>query len=333
MDLTTTYLGLKLSSPIVPSSSPLWRDLDAIKQAEDAGAGAIVLHSIFEEQIRMEQFELEHHLTANTESFSEAESFFPSSAEYFLGPEEYLNHIRKAKAAVRIPVIASLNGSTLGGWTEFAQKMEQAGADAIELNIYHIPTDRNVSGGEIEDQYFQIVKAVKSVLHIPVSVKLSPYFSNLANFAKHLESFNVNGLVLFNRFYQPNINIETLEVLPEVLLSTPQALRLPMRWIAILYGRIKADLAATSGVGGAEDVVKMIMAGANVTMLCSALLKNGIGHIKTVLKDLKEWMEKHDYPSIGKMIGIMSQVKCENPSEYERAQYIRTLQSYKSKKL
>jgi dihydroorotate dehydrogenase (fumarate) len=268
MDLTTRYLGMNLRTPMVPSASPLSDDIDNIKRMEDAGAAAVVIHSLFEEQLTREQESLQYHLQRGSESFAEALTYFPEPEEFPVGPDGYLNHIRKAKDAVRIPVIASLNGTSIGGWIDYAKKVQQAGADAVELNVYHIPTDMDRSAAEIEQTYIDIVKAVKSVVSIPVAVKLSPFFSNMANMAKKLDQTGVNAFVLFNRFYQPDLDLETLEIRPNVNLSAPQALRLPMRWIAILYDRVKADLAATSGIHHAHDVLKMLMAGADVTMLC-----------------------------------------------------------------
>lgn len=329
MDLTTTYLGMKLRTPLVPSASPLSEEIDNIKRMEDAGAAAVVLYSLFEEQLQLERLELHHHLTYGTESFAESLTYFPEPEEFHLGPEGYLNHIRKAKAAVDIPIIASLNGTSIGGWTEFARQIEQAGADALELNVYYIPTEMDLDGARVEQTYLDILKAVKSAVKIPVAMKLGPFFSNLANTAKRLDDAGVNGLVLFNRFYQPDIDLETLEVRPNVLLSTPQAMRLPLRWIAILYGRIKANLAATSGIHDAKDVLKMLMAGANVTMLCSVLLRNGINHLRTIEQELRQWMEAHEYESVRQMLGSMSQKHCADPSAFERAQYMRALTSYK----
>lgn len=329
MNLTTKYLGLKLHSPLVPSASPLSEEIDNLKQMEDAGAGAVVLYSLFEEQLRLETFELHHHLDYGTESFPEALSFFPQPQEYHLGPDAYLEHIRKAKAAINIPVIASLNGSSLGGWTKFAQQMQQAGADALELNLYNIPTDLDSTGAQIEQRYLDVLRAVKEAVSIPVALKLSPFFSNMANMAKRFDEAGASGLVLFNRFYQPDIDLETLEVRPNVILSTPQAQRLPMRWIAILHGRIKASLAATSGIHEAKDIVKMLMAGANVTMLCSVLLRHGIYHLRILEQELRRWMEEHEYISVQQMQGSMSQKNCADPSAYERAQYMKAITSYK----
>jgi dihydroorotate dehydrogenase (fumarate) len=327
IDLTTTYLGLRLRTPLVASASPLSQELDGIRHLEDAGASAIVLYSLFEEQLRQESFELEHHLAEGTDSFAEASSFFPQPAEFRLGPEGYLNHIRRAKEAVAVPIIASLNGSTVGGWTQYAKQIEQAGADALECNIYSIPTDPDLTSIEVEQQYLDILKAVKSAVTIPVAVKLSPFFSNMANMAKRFDQAGANGLVLFNRFYQPDVNLDELEIQPNVLLSTPHALRLPLTWIGILYGRTRANLAATSGVHGPEDVIKLLMVGADVTMLCSTLLRNGISHLRYIEQGVMEWIEKHEYESVQQMKGSMSQIRCSNPSAFERAQYMKAVKS------
>ena len=329
MDITTTYLGLKLKSPIVCSAGPLSEKISNIREMEDAGAGAVVLYSIFEEQIEHEQLELYHHTSDHTESFAEATSYFPEPFEFKLGPDEYLNHIRKAKEAVNIPIIASLNGKSIGGWTDYAKKMEQAGADALELNIYLLPTDIKRPGTEIEKTYIDIVKAVKSSVKIPIAVKMHPFFSSTSWMASELSKAGADGLVLFNRFYQPDIDLETLDVVPNVILSTPMAMRLPLRWIAMLYGRINADLAATSGVYTAEDVLKMMMAGAKVTEILSALLKFGIGHIADITTNLKSWMEEKEYESIEQMRGSMSYMNVDDPSKFERANYMKVLNSYK----
>jgi dihydroorotate dehydrogenase (fumarate) len=328
MDITTTYLGLELKSPLVPSASPLSENVDNIKFMEDAGAAAVVMHSLFEEQLRLEQYELHHHLSYGTESFAEALTYFPEPKNFRIGPEEYLEHIRKAKEQVDIPIIASLNGSSVGGWTNYARQIEQAGASALELNIYYVPTDPDLTSQEIEQTYIDILTAVKAAITIPVAVKLSPFLTNTANMAKRLDQAGADGLVLFNRFYQPDINLEQLEVEPHVLLSTPQAMRLPLRWIAILYGHISGSLGATSGIHNALDVVKMLMVGADVTMLCSVLLRHGINHIQCLETDLREWMETHEYESVRQMQGSMSQRNCPNPSAFERAQYMKALQTY-----
>lgn len=327
VELGTTYLGLQLRTPLVASASPLSHEIDSIRRLEDAGASAIVLYSLFEEQLRQEQIELEQGLDQGTESFAEAASFFPRANEFRLGPEAYLEHIQEAKKAVSVPIIASLNGSSVGGWVQFARQIEQAGADAIECNIYFLATDPNVSSAEIERRYLDIVTAVRAAVSIPVAVKISPFFSNMANMAARLSEAGADGLVLFNRFYQPDLNIEDLEIEPSVLLSTPQALRLPLTWIGILYGRVKACLAATSGVHRHEDVIKLLMAGADVTMLCSALLRNGISHLRYVERGLVDWMEKHEYKSVQQMKGSMSQLRCPDPSAFERAQYMKAVKS------
>ena len=326
-DLTTQYLGLQLRTPLVASASPLSQEVSSIRRLEDAGAAAVVLYSLFEEQLRQESLELDYHLTAGTDSFAESLTYFPQASEYRLGPEGYLEHIRKAKAAVAIPIIASLNGATAGGWADYAKEIERAGADAIECNIYSVVTDADKSSADVEQTYLDIVKAVKSSVAIPVAVKISPFFSNLANMAKRLDQAGADGLVLFNRFYQPDIDLEELEIRPNVLLSTPQALRLPLTWIGILYGRVQASLAATSGVHDPQDVIKLLMVGANVTMLCSALLRNGINHLRYVEQGVREWMELHEYESVQQMQGSMSQLRCPDPAAFERAQYMRAVKS------
>ena len=325
IDLSTSYLGLNLASPLVVSASPLSRDVDGICRLEDAGASAVVLYSLFEEQLRQEEADLNYHLAAGTESFAESLTYFPQPSEFHTGPEGYLNHIRKAKSSVSIPIIASLNGSTLGGWTKFAAEMQRAGADAIECNIYHIPTDPNVTSADVEKNYLDIIRAVKNTVTIPVAVKVSPFFSNFANMAQRFDAAGADGLVLFNRFYQPDIDLEELEIRPNVLLSSQQALRLPLTWIGILYGKVKASLAGTSGVHSAEDVVKLLMVGANVTMLCSSLMRHGINHLRHVERELREWMEEHEYESVQQMQGSMSQQRCADPGAFERAQYMRAV--------
>ncbi len=333
MDLSTTYMGLKLRSPlIVGAAAPLTEDINNIKKMADAGAGAIVLHSIFEEQLDRERLELEHHLSYGTESFPEALTYFPQldSDIFHVGSEQYLDRIHKAKQMVDIPIIASLNGSTLGGWCDYAKNLQQAGADALELNIYYIPTDLELSGVDLEQAYLDIVAAVKSQVNIPVAIKLSPYFSNPGNMAKKLSDAGADALVLFNRFYQPDIDPENLEVRSNILLSTPQDLRLPMRWIAILYGRISADLAATSGIHKANDAIKMLMAGANVTQLVSVLLRHGIEQITTIENQMKEWLIDREYESLSQLRGSMSQLNCPDRDLFERVQYVKALQTYKT---
>lgn len=329
MDLTTKYLGLALKNPIVPSAGPLSHTLDSMKRLEDAGAAAIVMYSLFEEQIVHDAAELNHFLIQGTESFAEALTYFPEADDYNLGPEEYVEHLHRTKQALGIPVIGSLNGISTGGWVKFAQKIEEAGADAIELNVYYIPTEPNLTGTEVEERYLEVLRAVKSTVKIPVAMKLSPFFSSMANMAHRLDAAGADGLVLFNRFYQPDIDLETLDVAPNVILSTPQALRLPLRWVAILHGRVKASIAATSGIHTSEDVLKMLMAGADVTMMCSALLKHGPGRIKEVLAALVQWMQEHEYESVSQMKGSMSQKSVADPTAFERANYMKALNSYK----
>lgn len=328
MDITTNYLGLKLRSPLVVSACPLSEDVDNIKRMEDAGAAAVVLYSLFEEQLRRDRLELNQHLEHGTESFAEALTYFPEPDEFHLGPEDYLKHIAAAKKATRIPIIASLNGSSVGGWTEYARQIQQAGADALELNIYYIPTDLDLSGEAIEDTYINILRAVKSEVSIPVAVKLSPFFSNFANMARRFDEAGANGLVLFNRFYQPDVELESLEVKPNILLSTPMAMRLPLRWIALLHGKIKASLAATSGIHRASDALKMLMVGADVTMLCSTIIRHGTPQIGMIERDLIDWLEEHEYESVAQLKGSLSQLNCPEPAAFERAQYMKALTSF-----
>ncbi|MGD8804277.1 MAG: dihydroorotate dehydrogenase-like protein [Chloroflexota bacterium] len=328
MDLTTTYLGLKLKNPLVPSSSPLSRNLNTLRRMEDNGAAAIVLYSLFEEQITMESHTLNHYLTQGVESFPEALTYFPEASEYETGPQEYAEHIRNAKEALEIPIIASLNGVSTGGWVKYARDVQQAGADALELNVYYLPTDPNLSGAEVEQIYLDILRDVKEAVDIPVAMKLSPYFSSLANVAKRLDAGGASGLALFNRFYQPDLDIENLEVVPHLLLSTSAELRLPLRWIAILYGRVEADLALTTGIHTAEDVLKGLMAGASVTMMASELLRNGVGRLREVLIDLERWLVEYEYESVNQMQGSLSQINCAEPAAFERANYMRVLSSF-----
>jgi dihydroorotate dehydrogenase (fumarate) len=331
MDLSTTYLGLKLRTPLVPSAAqPLTENVDNIKRMEDAGAAAVVMHSLFEEQLSQDRREIYESMTQGTESFAEALTYFPEPSEFHIGPELYLNNIAKAKAAVKIPIVASLNGSTAGGWVSYAKEIQQAGADAIELNIYWIPTDPSLTSIRIEDTYVDILRSVKEQVGIPVAVKLSPFFTNFANMARRLEVVGADGLTLFNRFYQPDIDLESLEVTPNILLSTPMAMRLPLRWIAILRDQVGLSLAATSGIHRATDAIKMLMAGADVTMLCSALLRHGVKHITTVENDISAWLEEHEYESVQQLQGSMSQRNCPDPTEFERAQYTRAISSYKA---
>ncbi len=329
LDLTTTYLGLKLKHPIISSASPMTQTLDGIRKLEDAGVAAIVMHSLFEEQLLREAAELHFATLQGTESYAEAQSYFPEPEQYLLGPEEYLKLLWKAKQVIGVPVIASLNGSTSGGWVEYARKMEDAGADALELNIYYLPTDSGMSSEQIEQNYLDVLSAVKSQVRIPVALKLSPYFSNLAYMARRLDEAGADALVLFNRFYQPDLDVDNLEVWPHVELSSSTEIRLPLRWIAILYGNLRCNLAATTGIHTAKDVFKMMMAGADATMMLSALYQHGLGHVKNVLEDMERWMEIHEYDSVQQMRGSMSQMSVMDPGAYERANYMKTLQSFR----
>ncbi|HUA66613.1 MAG TPA: dihydroorotate dehydrogenase-like protein [Alphaproteobacteria bacterium] len=329
MNLSTSYLGLKLRTPLVVSACPLSEEIETIKQMEDAGASAVVLYSLFEEQLRHDRMELAKNLEQGTESFAESLTYFPEPEEFNLGPAGYLKHILRAKTTVRIPIIASLNASgTPGTWTHYARRIQEAGADALELNIYSIPTDPNLTAADIERSYLDIVKAVKSEVTIPVAVKLSPFFTNFSNMARRLDEAGADGLVLFNRFYQPDIDLESLDVKPHILLSTPMAMRLPLRWIAILRGKVRSSLAATSGIHRAPDVLKMLMAGADVTMLCSTLLRHGLAQIRVIEREMVSWMEDRDYESVEQLKGSLSQKNCAAPSEFERAQYIRSISHF-----
>jgi dihydroorotate dehydrogenase (fumarate) len=329
MELSTTYLGLKLKNPIVASASPLSRSMDSMHQLEDAGASAIVMHSLFEEQITHEAASMDHYKSYGTESFAEALTYFPDTGDYHFAPEEYLELVAKAANKLEIPVIASMNGITPGGWTSYAKKMVEAGASALELNVYYIPTDGTMAGVNVENRYSDMLKEVRGAVKIPVAVKLSPFFSSIPNVAQRLVNEGADGLVLFNRFYQPDIDLEELDVKPGVELSNSYANRLPMRWIGILFGKTKASLAATSGVHTAEDVLKLTMVGADVTMMCSALLMHGPEYISKVLKDLERWMQEHEYESIEQMKGSLSHKSIADPSAYERANYMKALNRYK----
>lgn len=328
MDLTTTYLGLTLRNPLVASASILSEKVDNIVRMAEAGAAAVVMHSLFEEQITGESEALDHFLSYGEATSPEAMSYFPDLGT-FVGPDEYLDHIRRAKEQVDIPIIGSLNGVSVGGWVEYARQIQQAGADALELNIYYIPTHPDLTGSEVEQMYLDVLQAVKETVSIPVAVKISPFFSALPNMAKRLAEAGADGLVLFNRFYQPDFDLEHLEVVPRLVLSTSDELRLPLRWVAILYGRVDVDFAITTGVHTHIDVLKGLMAGANVTMMASALLRNGIGHMRRVLNDLVTWMEAHEYESVGQMIGSLSQKNVSNPAAFERANYMKVLHSWR----
>jgi dihydroorotate dehydrogenase (fumarate) len=327
-DLSTTYLGLTLKNPLVVSASPLSEDVANIRRMEDAGAAAVVLHSLFEEQISLESHELDRYLSYGTESFAESLTYFPEMRTYNLGPEGYLEHVRRAKAAVKIPVIGSLNGVSTGGWIKYARKIQEAGADALELNLYFIPTDPKMTGAQVEQMYVDLVRDVKASVGIPVAVKLNHFFSAMANMAQCLDESGADALVLFNRFYQPDFDLENLEVVHSLTLSNSYEVLLRLHWVAILYGHIRADLAITGGIHTAQDVLKAMMAGARVAMMTSALLKHGIDHLARVRADVVAWMEEHEYTSIRQMQGSMSYRSVANPSAFERANYMKVLSSY-----
>ncbi|RME45855.1 MAG: dihydroorotate dehydrogenase-like protein [Chloroflexi bacterium] len=329
VDLTTTYMGITLKNPIVPSSSPLSGNVDGIRRMEDMGAAAVVMYSLFEEQITLESQQLDHYLSYGVESFGEALSYFPEMETYNVGPDQYLNLISQAKQSVGIPIIGSLNGVSTGGWIEYARLIEEAGADALELNVYYIPTNPALTGAEVEEMYLDVLRDVKKSVSIPVAVKLSPYFSATANMAQRLAEAGADALVLFNRFYEPDFDLEHLEVVPHLVLSDSHELRLRLHWVAILYGRVPVDLAITGGVHTHEDVLKGLMAGARVTMMASELLKNGTGRIAEILNDLVEWMEEHEYESVAQMQGSMSQQHVAEPAAFERANYMKELDSWR----
>ncbi len=330
MDLHTTYMGLELKHPIVASPSPLSAELDNIKRMEDAGAAAVVLFSLFEEQLKHENAAMEYFMSHGSDSFAESLSYFPAVDDYHAGPEDYLELLHSAVEAVDIPVIASLNGITNEGWIDYARNMEQAGARAIELNIYYIPADMSVSGQSVEQRYVEILKHVKASVSIPVALKLGAYFSSFGNFAKQLDDAGADALVLFNRLWQPDFDIDELEIVHNLHLSSTNQIRLRLLWIALLYGRIKASLAATTGVHSHVEVVKYLMAGADAVMTTSALLKNGIEFLTTLRDGLQQWMEQKEYSSVNQMKGSMSQQHVADPTAFERANYIKILERYKS---
>jgi dihydroorotate dehydrogenase (fumarate) len=329
MNLTTNYLGMVLKNPIVVSSSPLSHTVDSIRRVEDAGAAAVVMYSLFEEQIGFDSYYIDYHLTQGIDSYAESLSYFPDMQSYNAGPDQYLNLIRRAKETVSIPIIGSLNGTSVGGWTDYATLIEEAGADALELNVYYLPTHPDITGVEVERLYFDILSAVRQAVTIPIAVKLSPFFSSVANMAGRLADHGADGLVLFNRFYQPDFDLENLEVAPRLVLSNSDDLRLPLRWVAILYGRVSADLAITTGIHTSHDVIKGLMAGAKVTMMASELLQKGVRRIGQVLNELVTWLNEHEYESVMQMIGAMSQKHCAEPAAFERANYMKMLQSYR----
>lgn len=329
VDLSTTYLGMKLKNPLVASASPLSQKLDTAIELERVGVSAVVMYSLFEEQIIQESLKLDEDLSRGAHAFAEAMQYLPDYGMYSVGPDRYLKQVRKIKDAVGIPVIGSLNGVSTGGWIEYAQKIEQAGADALELNLYELATDPNLTGQELESQHIQLVSDIRYGIKIPLAVKLSPFYTALPNFARRLADAGADGLVLFNRFYQPDLDLEELTVVPNLVLSNSHELRLPLRWIAILHGRIHSDFALTSGVHTAVDVLKAVMAGANVTMMASELLMNGVGRASEILADIESWMVEYEYESIAQMKGSMSQQSVEDPGAFERANYMKVLSSYK----
>jgi len=328
MDLRTKYLGLRLNHPFVASASPLSKTLDGIKRLEDGGASAIVLFSLFEEQLRYENEAYDFLTRYGSDSSAEALSYFPAMSDYKVGPDAYLELIRKATEATHIPIIGSLNGVTDTGWTEYARDMQEAGAEAIELNVYSIPADLSLTGRDVEEMVLDVAKAVSSSVDIPVAMKLSPFFSAFGDMAKRVCDAGIAGLVLFNRFYQPDFDLDKLEVVPSLELSTSAEMRLPLLWIALLYGRLPVSLAATTGVHTGADAVKYVVAGADAVMATSALLQHGASHLRTMLDGMKEWMERQGYDSVEQMRGSMSQAKVADPNAFERANYLKTLQSY-----
>ena len=327
-DLSTTYLGLQLTNPLVASASPLSKRVDTVQRLEEAGIAAVVMHSLFEEQIIRESHALDHYLSHGTETFAEALTYLPDVGTYSIGPELYLERIYRLKRAVQVPVIGSLNGVSSGGWIDYARMIEEAGADALELNIYYLPVDFDISSADLEDSYVALVRDIRKTINIPIAVKLSPYFTALPRFTQRLVQAGANGLVLFNRFYQPDIDLEELEVVPNLTLSTSNDLRLPLRWTALLSGRVEADFAVTGGVHTAEDVLKTMMVGANVAMMASALLMYGPLHVAEVLKSMEFWMEQHEYESLTQMRGSMRQAAVAEPGAFERANYMKVLGSY-----
>lgn len=334
-DLSTTYLGLPLKNPLVAASSPLSEKVDIVRHLEDAGIAAVIMYSLFEEQVIQDSLRLHRDVEQGTESFSEAVSFLPDQGaysemrRYSIGPENYIEHLYNLKQAVDIPVLGSLNGISDGGWIEYAKKIEEAGADAIELNLYNIPTDPGLTSAELEDQYLVLVKSIQATVQIPIAVKLSPFFTALPNFSRRLVEAGANGLVLFNRFYQPDFDLEELEVVPNLTLSDSKELCLPLRWIAIMYGRIQTDFALSTGVHTAVDMIKATMAGASASLIASSIFKNGIGHISKILDNVQSWMEEKEYDSITQMKGSMSQQAIAEPAVLERANYMKVLSSFK----
>ena len=330
MDLSTRYMGLSLKHPLVASAGPLSTTIDGMKQLEDGGAAAIVMFSLFEEQIRRENESFDHYLELQTESFAESLSYFPAVEDYHVGPESYLSLIRLASEALDIPIIASLNGVSNEGWIDYARQIEEAGAKGLELNVYYIPADMEMSGWEVENRYLEILRTVKGAVSIPVAMKLNPYFSAMGHMARQLDEAGADALVLFNRFYQPDFDLDKLEVLPSLELSSPSEIRLPLLWTGILHGRLSCSLAATTGVHSTGEVVKYLLAGSDVVMSTSSLLKNGAGHIATLLEGLRTWMQARGFANLKQMRGVMSQRKVTDPTAFERANYIKVLEGYKA---
>lgn len=331
MDLSTTYLGLRLPHPFMPGASPLVDDLDLVKRLEDAGAAAIVMHSLFEEQITREQVGTILDMEMHADSFAEALSYFPEPKDFALGPEPYLEHLRKVKAAVSVPVIASLNGTTASGWLDYATLIQQAGADALELNVYYLATHAWEAADAVENRLLDALRTVKSAVSIPVAVKLSPYYSALPHLVHQLDELGANGLVLFNRFYQPDIDVDSLETSPSLRLSDSSELLLRLRWLAIISGTVAASLAASGGIHTPVDAVKAVMAGADAIQVVSALLENGPGHLATLRKGMEDWLEEHEYGSLSEMHASMSHQRSPNPEAIERANYMRILQSWRDR--
>ncbi len=330
MDLRTTYMGLELKNPVVASASPLSEKLDNFRRMEDAGAAAVVMFSLFEEQIKHENAAIEHLITAGAESSAESLSFFPEFEDYETGPDEYLNLLRRATEAVDIPVMGSLNGITNEGWVDMARLMQDAGASGIELNAYYIPAKLYTDGREVEQRYLEILKAVKAAVSVPVAMKLSPFFSATGNMVRQFDEAGADALVLFNRFYQPDMDLDEMEVVTDLKLSTPDEIRLPLLWLGVLHGRINASLAATTGVHSPVELIKYLLAGADVVMTTSAMLQQGIGFLTTLVDGLRDWMDARQYDSVAQMKGAMSQVNCLNPGAFERANYIKILENYKA---
>jgi len=329
IDLTTTYLGMELKHPVVPSASPLSDDLDGIKRLEDAGAAAVVMHSLYEEQILGESHLLDHYLTYGVNSFAEALDYFPEMDSFDVGPDSYLEQIRQAKEAVDIPIIGSLNGVSTGGWIDYALRIQEAGADALELNIYYIPTAPVMTGAEVERMYLDVVRDVKQSISIPLAVKTGPFFSSFANMAMRFQEAGADGLVVFNRFFQPDIDLERLVVDPNLVLSSEYDLRLPLRWVAVLYGKVPVDFAITRGIDSHEQAIKALMVGAKVTMMASELLRNGVGRIGEIVEGMATWMEEHEYESVRQMQGSMCQQNVAEPAAFERANYMKVLHSWR----